>query len=227
MATDVAVVRPDTPFKQVARILTNRRVSGMPVVDADHRVLGVLSTADLLIKESRTEPSGPFARLASVLRWRARAKAGARTAGELMTTPAITIGVDADVVRAAKLLEQHKINRLPVVDDDGRLVGVVGRAELLRVFLRPDDEIAAEIVHELGSTLMPVEVAVTVTDGVVTLSGELQYRSQIPAAAALARRADGVVDVLTKLTWQADDEHRRPIRSDITEATSAARSNIR
>jgi CBS-domain-containing membrane protein len=232
MAMDVAVVSPDTPFKQVARMLASRRVNGMPVVDAGRRVLGVVSTADLLINESRHEPRGPLVRLASVLRWRARAKARATVAGELMTAPAITVGADADVVQAARLLEQHKINRLPVVDGDGRLLGIVGRAELLRVFLRPDEEIAAEIVHEvfereLGITVTPATVQVKVRDGVVTMSGELGYRSQIPTAVALARRVDGVIDVLAELTWHVDDQHGRLAQLDTTEAVAAVRRTIR
>jgi CBS-domain-containing membrane protein len=153
-------------------------------------------------------------------------------AGELMSAPAITIGDDADVVQAAKLLERHKINRLPVVDGDGRLVGIVGRAELLSVFLRPDEEIAAEIVHEilereLCIKLSSTSVQVEVRDGVVTLSGELQYRSQIPAAVALARRVDGVIDVHADLTWQVDDQYRQSLQPGAIDALSAARRNIR
>jgi CBS domain-containing protein len=231
MAGDVISVSPGTPFKEVARLLDEHGLSGMPVVDAEHRVLGVVSTTDLLLKESRPQPPGVVARLFR-FGGRQRAKAAARVAADLMTAPAVTVGVDADVVDAARSMEQHKITRLPVVDGDGRLVGIVGRGDLLRVFLRPDDDIAAEVMHEvfeheLGAPIAPATVSVKVRDGVLTLRGELEYRSQVPATIALARRVDGVVAVVSEVTWQVDDRQSTPADPDTTEAVSTFRRNIR
>lgn len=232
MTTDVAVVRPDTPFKQVARTLEQRGISGVPVVDARYRVLGVVSAADLLPKESLHEPPGLVARLVRSRRRRGWSKARATAAADLMTTPAITVGFDADVVQAAKLMDQHKITRLPVVDGDGQLAGIVACADLLRVFLRPDTAIATEIRHEvfereLGLTIAPATVTVLVREGVVTLSGQLEYRSQIPAAVALARRVDGVVAVVDELTWHLDDRHAELVAPDTTDVIATVRRAIR
>jgi CBS domain-containing protein len=232
MVTDVAFVRVDTPFKDVVRLLDDRRLSGVPVVDADRRVVGMVSTSDLLCKESQHEPSGWLARLVRPSSWRARTKAEAVTAGQLMSTPAITVRLGTSLVHAAKLLEEHRITRLPVVDSTGRLVGIVARGDLLRVFLRPDKAIAEEIVHEafereLGMTVTPATVSVDVRDGVVTLSGEVEFRSQIPAAVAVARRVDGVVDVVSNLTWLVDDRHGRPVGPDTTDILLAVRRGIR
>ncbi|HET9138138.1 CBS domain-containing protein [Actinophytocola sp.] len=232
MVREVAWVRTDTPFKEVAELLKDRRVNGMPVVDDDHRVVGVVSIMDLLPKESEHEPSGLLARLALPSRRQARAKAQATVAGELMTAPAITVGEDESVVHAAKLLEQHQITRLPVVDGAGRLVGILGRGDMLQVFLRPDEDVRDEVVHEifeheLGMTVTPATVSVRVRDGVVHLSGQLEYRSQIPAAVALTHQVDGVIDVIEDLTWTTDDRHGRPGMPDTTQAHLAVRRNIR
>jgi CBS domain-containing protein len=190
----------------------------------------MVSTADLLLKESRLD-SGRLARL-SPFGGRRRAKAAATLARDLMTTPAVTVGVDADVVDAAKLLEQHKITKLPVIDADGRLVGILGRGDLLRVFLRQDTAIAAEIEHEvfeheLGTPTTPAAISVRVRDGVVTLRGQLDFGSQIPSAIALTRRVDGVIAVISELTCQVDDRHPTPEGPDTTDAIFTVRRNVR
>ena len=136
-----------------------------------------------------------------------RAKAAGGTAVELMTAPAITIGPDATVAEAARLLHRHKIKRLPVVDPAGPLLGIVSRADLLKVFLRSDDQIAREVRQEVLLQALWVNdfVVVEVRDGVVTLTGQLERRSLIPIAVSLVRGLDGVVDVVDRLTFEADD----------------------
>ena len=142
MTTPVVTVAPEIPFKEIVACLAEHRVSAVPVVDDSRRVLGVVSEADLLLKEEF--PEGPAGgRLFQGRRHRMdRAKAAGDTAVELMTAPAITIGPDATVAEAARLQHRHQIKRLPVVDPAGPLLGIVSRADLLKVFLRADAEIA-------------------------------------------------------------------------------------
>ena len=137
-----------------------------------------------------------------------RAKAAGAIAAELMTTPAVTIGPDATVTEAARLLHRHGIKRLPVVDPAGPLLGIVSRADLLDVFLRSDAEIAQEVRQKVLVRAMwvnPDTVTVQVRDGIVTLSGQLERRSLIPIAVSLVYGIDGVVDVVDRLTFEVDD----------------------
>ncbi|HEV8562583.1 MAG TPA: CBS domain-containing protein [Actinophytocola sp.] len=224
MTTDVATVREGTPFKEIVRVLDQRDVSAVPVLDAGGRVIGVVSHADLLPKQGAQEPSESRSLLTWLREYTERDLVQATTAGELMTAPALTIGPEETVVHAARLLDRHGVKRLPVVDDSGTLVGIVSRRDLLGVFLRTDEDIAEEIGHEvfernLGVVVSPATVTVEVVDGVVTLRGELERRSMVPVAEALARRVDGVVDVHAHLTFAHDDTHIRvpaPMTVDIT-----------
>jgi CBS-domain-containing membrane protein len=136
-------------------------------------------------------------------------------AGDVMTAPAITVGPEATVVEAAKLMIEQNFKRLPVVDADGCLVGIVSGADLLWVFLRPDDEIAEETRHEVFARVLLQEptYTVAVTNGIVTLSGKLDRRSSVEIAERLVRAVDGVVDVVNGLTYRVDDSEKRLIRS--------------
>jgi CBS-domain-containing membrane protein len=211
MTTDVCTVDQETPFKRVAELLADRRVSALPVLDRDGRVAGIVSEADLLLKEEFPE-GPPDARLFEGRRRRAvRAKATAATAAELMTSPAVTVGPDASVAEAARLLHRHGVKRLPVVDPAGPLVGIVSRADLLKVFLRPDEEIAADVRQEVllrSLWVDPDSIGVVVRDGVVTLTGRLERLSQLEIAVSLVHALDGVVDVVDELDYEVDD---RPI----------------
>jgi CBS domain-containing protein len=208
MTQDVVTVDEHASFKDVAMLLTERRVSAVPVLDREGRVLGIVSEADLLLKEEFPEGSASK-RLFQGRRQRIdRAKAAGDTAAELMTAPAVTVGPDASVAEAARLLYRHGIKRLPVVDPAGPLLGIVSRADLLKVFLRPDADIAADVrqhVLMLGMWMDPDTVMVDVRDGVVTLTGPLERRSLIPITVSLVRGLDGVVDVVDRLTFELDD----------------------
>jgi CBS domain-containing protein len=208
MTTDVVTVGTATSYKQVARIMTERKVNAMPVVTADGHVLGMVSEADVLRKEERL-----FRRLGTGLPRRSRrerAQALARNAGELMTSPAITIHPEAKLGAAARLMNGHRIRRLPVVDPSGKLIGIVSRRDLLSVFLRPDEEIVAQVEGALTGVLLdePEEVRVTVRDGVVILSGTIARPELIPVAERLASEADGVVAVICRLTAQTNSDVR-------------------
>jgi CBS domain-containing protein len=195
-------------FKEVASLLTERRVSALPVLDGEGRVVGVVSEADLMLKEEF--PEGPPERGLRQGRHRreTRAKAAGATAAELMTSPAVTVRPDAGVAEAARLLHRHGIKRLPVVDPAGPLLGIVSRADLLKVFLRSDADIAAEVRQQVLRRAMwldPDTVVVEVHDGVVTLTGQLERRSLIPIVVSLVRGLDGVVDVVDRLSFEFDD----------------------
>jgi CBS domain-containing protein len=208
MTQEVVTVNEHASFKDVAMLIAERRVSAVPVIDQEGRVLGIVSEADLLLKEEFPEGSASR-RLFQGRRQRIdRAKAAGDTAAELMTAPAVTVGPDASIAEAARLLHRHGIKRLPVVDPAGPLLGIVSRADLLKVFLRPDADIAAEVrqhVLMLGMWMDPYTVMVDVRDGVVTLTGPLERRSLIPITVSLVRGLDGVVDVVDQLTFEVDD----------------------
>ena len=200
MATDVVTVDRATPYKQVARMLAEHDVSALPVLSGGGRVLGMVSEADVLRKEERS-----FGRLSAGLPRRThheKEQAAALTAGELMTSPAVTIHPDAPLGAAARLMNGHHIRRLPVVNPAGELIGVVSRQDLLSVFLRSDDEIAAEIADALTRLLTdgPVQVAVTVREGMVTLTGRVPQAEQIAAVVKMTADTDGVVAVTSRLT---------------------------
>jgi CBS domain-containing protein len=149
MTREVVCVDEETPFREIAALMADCKISALPVLDADGRVVGVVSEADLLPKEEF--PQGPpGARLLEGRRRRGlRAKAAGDTAVELMTAPAITIAPDASLAEAARLLHRHQIKRLPVLDPAGPLVGIVSRVDLLQVFLRSDDQIAQEVRQDV------------------------------------------------------------------------------
>jgi CBS-domain-containing membrane protein len=228
MTREVVTVDEQESFKELAALMAECRVSALPVLDEGGRVVGVVSEADLLLKEEF--PEGPAGgRLFQGRHRMERAKAAGDTAVELMTAPAITIGPDATVAEAARMLQRHQIKRLPVVDPAGPLLGIVSRADLLKVFLRGDDEIAREVRQEVllrALWVNPDTVVVEVRDGVVTLIGQLERRSLIPMAVSLVRGLDGVVDVVDRLTFEVDD---RPIMvpSDLLfDRASAVRRRI-
>lgn len=206
MTRDVVTVIVDTPYKAVAELLESRRISAVPVLDADGRVAGVVSEADLLPKiefEGVDEPA-PFLDRNR----KARAKAVGTTAGEVMTSPAVTITPDESVTAAARLMDRKRVKRLPVVDTDGQPVGIVSRHDLLRVFVQTDEVIQAEVVEDVFRRILwiePPQVTVDVQDGVVTLAGELEQRSLVDIAARLTAAVDGVVGVVNKLGYRVDD----------------------
>ena len=209
MTTDVVTVPADMRFKELAALLDRLKVSAVPVLGADGRVAGVVSEVDLLRKEEYQQD--PDARRPPRWRrWADRAKARGRTAADVMSAPAITVAPDASVVAAARLLDRHHIKRLPVAGTGGRLVGIVTPHDLLRVYLRSDEEIRDEIVNDILAGCLatnPALVQVTVTDGVVTLAGELGQKSMIPPAFRMTQAVDGVVDVTGQLCFAVDDTH--------------------
>lgn len=207
MTTDVVTVRETTPYKEIARLLADRRVSAVPVVDDDSRVVGVVSETDLLRKEEHLAP-WHSRRLANRGSHVERKKAAATVAAELMTEPPVHIGLGASLPAAARAMTDHDITRLIVLNADGRLAGIVTRSDLLRVFLTPDQQLRDRVTRRLIHDALwddPFAVHAEVHDGVVTLTGELERRSLVSIAIQFARTVDGVVSVRSELTYLADD----------------------
>jgi CBS domain-containing protein len=204
MTREVVTVGRQTSLKAVAEILATRRISGLPVVE-DGRVLGVVSEADIVEKEAGRPTPGALERLRG--RTHASAKSSARTAGEAMTSPALTVSPLYDVARAAWLMAERRINRLPVVAEDGELVGIVTRADLVGAFARSDEEIARELREDVvvGALWMdPKGLEIAVEDGGVTLSGEVDQKPQAELLERFAARVPGVVSVRSELRWRVE-----------------------
>ena len=208
MTTDVVTVREDIPYREIVDTLTGRRVSAVPVVDEFRYVVGVVSEADLLHKIELVGAEPERRVFAGRQRREAQAKAHGLLARDLMSTPPVTVLPRATLAGAARLMDQERVKRLPVVDDLGRLCGIVSRGDLLRVYLRPDAEIRRDVVEEvLGRTLWvePGRVEVTVTGGVVTLQGRTDRLSTAQLATKLTANVPGVVEVVDGLGYEFDD----------------------
>ena len=207
MTTSVVTVDRITSFQEIDRLLTQHRISGVPVLMMGREVAGIVTEADLLAAEDETNRHARMADSAGRRRrFRKQPRHVSLTASALMTAPAITIGPDATIPAAARLMNTHHLRRLPVVDGEGKLVGIVSRRDLLSVFLRPDADLihdARQVLNELP-LIDPEQVIVTVRHGVVTLTGTIdaepgQDQDVVPLALRLIWDIDGVVDVENKL----------------------------
>lgn len=200
MTAKVVAATKETSYKRVAQLLRAHHLTALPVITSEGRVAGLVSEADLLRKQERQED--PERKPGRQLHSTARTKAEAQTVAELMTAPAVTIGPEALLGTAARLMNAHRVEQLPVVDAEGKMIGIVSRADLLSVFLRLDTEVASQVTSVLTDILVPDPraVRVSVHDGVVTLRGRLASQEQVPAASRLVSAIDGVVAVRSKLT---------------------------
>lgn len=212
MTSEVVEAHPETSSKDVARLLDRHRVSGLPVVDHDDKVIGVISETDLMHRQAASSGLGRGRRFREPARQRsaghAATAARATTAEELMSTPAVTVHPEQRVADAARIMERHRVDRLPVVDEEDRLIGIATRRDLLQVFLRTDDEIRREVTDEVLTRAMCLprgRVTVSVRDGMVALEGRLERRSDIPLTLQLTWRVDGVVGVVNSLSFRIDD----------------------
>ncbi|MCB5163862.1 CBS domain-containing protein [Streptomyces bambusae] len=200
MSAKVIAVTPTTGFKDIAAAMRRWKVTALPVVEGEGRVVGVVSEADLLPKEEFHEHRPGL--IEQMRRLDETAKAGSTRAEDLMSAPALTIRPDATLPQAARLMAERHVKRLPVVDGNGTLRGIVSRSDLLKVFLRSDEELAADIRRHVVEHLFPLShasVRVAVSHGVATLTGTVQDGGLIPLAERLARAVEGVVDVRCRL----------------------------
>jgi CBS domain-containing protein len=189
LMTPTAVsVRPGTAFKEIARVLDEYDITAVPVVDDQDRPIGVVSEADLLRKQTSGDVGN--------------------SARDLMTSPAVVAEPGWHAVRAARTMEEHGVKRLPVVDGDGRLIGVISRSDLVQLFLRRDRAIQEEILEDVvvrALGLPPSALTIEVTEGRVTLSGTVERKSLVPIIVRLCEGVDGVVDVVNRLSFERDD----------------------
>ncbi len=218
MTVDPPTVTPATPLKDLVDILVEKKISSVPVLGLHGRVLGLVAETDLLRKEELKRD--PEVRHSMHMTYRARRDmATAETAGELMSTHPVTARADMTVAEAARLMDRHQVTCLPVVDDRGKLLGAVSPRDLLRVFLRPDEEIRAQIIREvlvgyLGTN--PALVQVDVTDGVVKMSGELERKGMLSLVLPVTRAVDGVIDAQGEFSYAIDDTKLPPV-PDLTD----------
>ncbi|WP_046470303.1 CBS domain-containing protein [Allosalinactinospora lopnorensis] len=216
MTPDVVSTSSETPIKDIARLMLWRDVSALPVVEGG-RVVGIVSETDLVHHEefAPERPGDEYhepmrARLRRTLgsRGSAQRKARAENARELMTRDVVTVGPEETVVAAARVMARHDVKQLPIVDERGHLAGMLSRRDLLRVFVRPDGDIARDIGAAFAvapAWLDPGRIRFSVDDGVVSLEGRVEQHSHCAILAQLTRGVDGVVGVHSKLTWDVDD----------------------
>ncbi|MZF87817.1 CBS domain-containing protein [Streptomyces sp. SID5643] len=230
MTMDVVRALNDTSFEEVARLLADHRIGGLPVVDDDDRVIGFVTASDLVEHlAAASDPHRSRRRLGFRRRSPVRGHAAATgpTAGRLMSAPPVIAHAEDTIVEAARTMARRGVKSLPLLDEEDRLIGIVTRHDLLRVFLRPDADIRAEVVDDVLVRVLwltPKSIDVSVTEGVVTLTGRLERRSETEIAVAMARRTDGVVAVVDELTWRLDDTR---LRSDEQLLHSVADDRLR
>ena len=214
MTTRVVSVTKAASFRTMAALLREHRVSAFPVLDDDGKVIGVVSEADMLAKEAlKSEPGGMPGMITGILRRKEHEKARGTTAGDLMTSPAVTVTPDDTIQRAARLMYTRKVKRLPVVDANGHLVGIIGRTDLLTMFDRSDEDIRQEIQdqvirHELRTD--PATFTVEVKDGIVTLEGVAETTEFGHEIVELVQHVHGVVAVRDRLSYPHPPEPPDP-----------------
>ena len=193
MTTDVITVSTETGIRDAARLMFRNRVSGLPVTSSDGALIGIITEADFLrLEVERQEGATDLG----------------ETVGAVMSPGVVTTGPETEVYDAAKMMTFQDIKRLPVVDEESRLLGIISRADIVSVFTRPDDVIEDEIREDLIRRVLfidPDELNVTVANGVVTFVGEIGTRNEARLLAELASRLDGVLHVESKLVWRFDD----------------------
>jgi CBS domain-containing protein len=194
MTADVITASPETPIKAAARLMVRNKVSGLPVCDEDNCVVGIITEADFLrLEVAREEAINPKP---------------VERVEQVMHRSVLTIGPDATVGDAARMMVINDVNRLPVTDGDGKSLGIISRLDVVAAFTRPDEIIEDEIKEDLLRRVLfvdPDDINVDVTNGIVTFSGEIGTRNEARLLAELARRLDGVMKVESDLTWRLDD----------------------
>jgi CBS domain-containing protein len=194
MTTDVIHVSPSTGIKEAARLMFRNRVSGLPVIDGAGKISGIITEADFLrLEVEREESDEPIP---------------VETVGEVMSAGVLTVPADLSLYEAAKIMVIQDVKRLPVVNEDDELLGIISRADIVSVFTRPDDVIEDEIREDLIRRVLfvdPDDLDVTVHNGVVTFTGEIGTRTEARLLVELARHLDGVMKVESEVTWRVDD----------------------
>jgi CBS domain-containing protein len=201
MTTRLITAGEKTPFKELVQLMHSHSISALPIVDAKRRLVGLVSETDLLVKEQHAGDELPQPH------WLLEAdRVNALEAKDLMTSPALTVGGDASIAKAARIMRELGVRHLMVVSND-RPVGIVSRADLLKVYLRPDSEIKQQVLFGVADEMLsidPAQIEVEVGDGVVTLSGELSDKASRDLLVSVVKRLPGVVGVRSRI-------HLRPV----------------
>jgi CBS domain-containing protein len=216
MTSQVHVARPLTPFKVLVQLIEDNKISAVPIVDEQGIPVGIVSESDLLLKERREELQTEMNLLHPRLRREQRAKADGVVAAEIMTAPPITVGADITLPQAARKMQERNVRRLVVVDERGKIEGIVSRSDLLQVFLRTDEELRDDVFSIIIPELFLPDsetIKVRVHWNVVTISGEVDRKSDVEILTRLTRHVDGVVDVVNQLTYRWDDTTAAPTGS--------------
>jgi CBS domain-containing protein len=201
MTRSVVTANENTTFRELATRMLDNHVSALPVVDSGDQVIGVVSEADLLIKEAAVADRSVWG---SWWRGRRSEMASAELARDLMTSPAITIGSDDRLAEAARRMYAHRVKRLPVVDQAGRLAGIISRIDLLSVYRRSDVHIRDEIISKVIAGefgIDPDDLEVTVRSGIVTVAGEISGSRVAVDLLAAIRHVEGVVNVRSQFSF--------------------------
>jgi CBS domain-containing protein len=207
MTTEVVTVKEDTPLKDAARLMAGRAISGLPVVDDDDRVVGMLTEADFVERTSNQERAG----LVRMLFERDSRRLKADSVGGAMSRNVVCIEPQASHSQAARVMDRKVVKRLPVVDEDGHLLGIISRSDILSVFARPDDAIEGEIRHRIIGQVLALEsdaVSVSVDEGRVELEGLVPAKTEAQLLADLVPSVDGVISVDSRVRYQVDDTVR-------------------
>jgi len=208
MTTDPIAVHPDTTLKETARIMVRHQVSGMPVIDRMGKLVGIVTEGDFLRQEANRDRPYRLSLLDALFGEGEAELPGAETVAEVMTENVVTITPEASIGEAARVMSHRGVKRLPVVDLDGELVGIISRADVVNAFTKPDDVIEDEVREDIIRRLLfldPETIQVSVSDGVVTLDGELENHTEAQLLEELTRRIAGVVRVESTLTFRIDD----------------------
>ena len=207
MTTDVLTVGPRTSLKEVARRMLRAGVSGMPVTSDEGELVGIITEADFVAGEADRR-TGKRAGLLRFFTDHGEIPTHERTVGDVMTRDVVVVSPDADHAEAARLMERERVKRLPVIDDAGQLVGLVSRADMLRAFVRPDQEIIEEIRDQVMRKILwidPNRATIECVDGNVVFRGRLETRSDANLLVELTKRLDGVASVADHLDWDVDN----------------------
>lgn len=207
MSNEIMTITADAPLKDAAMIMVKSGVSGLPVVDDDRKVVGIITEADFVTAEANRSWGRQRRRLLANFLGDP-APQNAKTVADVMTLDPHTIDSASSVTEAARKMTDLRVKRLPVVLPDGTLCGIISRADVMGVFTRPDDALADEIANGVAVDILglsPGDISVAVDDGVAQISGHVPSRSEARILEELSSRVEGVVAVESSVTWTHDD----------------------